>query len=150
MNKRDRQLQKLYDKLNENRGIFRKEKPKNINKKPKQKKIKVEKKIEDREKLLYLPYMELLKLNQWKEKRIQILKRDNYKCIVCNSAKKLHVHHRLYESFKLPWEYDNSYLVSLCEKCHKSIHSSSINMKIMEYEISDKIGEPNNKKNKFV
>lgn len=142
MNKRDKQLQKLYDKLNESMGITTHTKKQK--KKTKNKNTKVLKANKTKEKskndFKWLSYNELLKTPEWNKKRIEILIRDNRKCLVCNSVKNLHVHHRLYESYKLPWKYHNSYLATLCEKCHKSIHSSDINMKIMEYEITAKIG----------
>ncbi len=150
MNKRDRQLQKLYDRLNESNGIVipTKKQKKKIKKKNSEilksnaEKYKKANKAKNDSKNSFggLSYDELLKTPEWKKKRIEILIRDNRKCLVCNSVKNLHVHHRLYESYKLPWKYHNSYLATLCEKCHKSIHSSDINMKIMEYEITEKIG----------
>lgn len=34
----------------------------------------------------------------------------------------LHVHHTYYILDKLPWEYENSSLVTLCHNCHNDIH----------------------------
>lgn len=140
MNKRDRELQKRYDKLNESMGIFKPVKKA----KPKKKKHKKENKafIQSENKYKGFTYDELLKTPEWAKKRIEILIRDNKECLICKSNKKLHVHHRLYKIPRLPWEYKNNCLATLCEKCHKSIHQSSINTRIMEYEISEKIGSP--------
>jgi 5-methylcytosine-specific restriction endonuclease McrA len=66
---------------------------------------------------------------RWKDKRKEILVRDNFMCLVCKSEKSLHVHHRQYHfsksqgQFKNPWEYSNNLLITLCEKCHKRGHN---------------------------
>lgn len=45
-------------------------------------------------------YEDLLKTKQWKEKREEILKRDNYKCQYCGRNNcELHVHHKYYNKF---------------------------------------------------
>ena len=73
-------------------------------------------------------YNALLFDPRWKDKRKEILKRDNYCCIVCKSKENVQVHHRQYhfirkhKSFKKPWEYSNSLLISLCKKCHQKGH----------------------------
>ena len=43
----------------------------------------------------------------------------------------LHVHHKYYILNKLPWEYDNDALITLCELCHIEIHQKE---KILVYE----------------
>lgn len=67
-------------------------------------------------------YAELLKDDRWKEKRLSILARDEYKCVKCGDTKYLHVHHIHYIQGKLPWEVPDSYLETLCSKCHKAEH----------------------------
>lgn len=65
---------------------------------------------------------------RWKAKRIEILLRDQHKCLICRTDKKLQVHHRQYHFsrslhvFKHPWEYDNRLLITLCESCHNKGH----------------------------
>ena len=161
MNKRDIELQKKYDLLNERMGIVNTYKLKEENKlkekerqlKNKKKKLKNLEKIKNKNKdiselrnsLNELSYNELLKQPQWKEKRLQIFKRDKFVCLICNSKNELNVHHRLYVSFRLPWEYKNNCFATLCRKCHETIHKEPVNMKIMEYELTDKIGTPNKK-----
>lgn len=64
-------------------------------------------------------YLELLKDPRWQKKRLEIFERDEWKCTECNKGdKQLHVHHKQYVYGKNPWDYDNSYLVTMCEKCH--------------------------------
>lgn len=73
-------------------------------------------------------YGALLFTTEWKTKRNEILVRDG-KCIICFSAENLQVHHRQYHfivrenKFKLPWEYEDYLLITLCESCHRRGHS---------------------------
>jgi hypothetical protein len=65
----------------------------------------------------------------WRSKREEILKRDLQKCVICRNSSTLQVHHRQYHfvvkqnQFKMPWDYSNELLISLCESCHKRGHS---------------------------
>ena len=73
-------------------------------------------------------YGALLFRPEWRAKRTEILTRDKC-CVICNSSDSLHVHHRQYHfvvrenKFKLPWEYSDNLLITLCESCHKRGHS---------------------------
>lgn len=65
-------------------------------------------------------YAKKLKDPRWQKKRLEILQRDNFGCMKCFSdSKTLHVHHRLYNKGVDPWDYENEYLVTLCEDCHQ-------------------------------
>jgi hypothetical protein len=74
-------------------------------------------------------YNTLLKNPQWFTKRNTILARDNNRCRCCGTKTELQVHHRQYHVVKrtgqkqLPWEYNNKYLITLCNKCHSVGHS---------------------------
>lgn len=57
----------------------------------------------------------------WRAKRLEILKRDGYKCTKCSKTTKLHVHHIIY-SGEYPWESKNEELITLCKKCHEAVH----------------------------
>lgn len=79
------------------------------------------------------------KTKQWKEKRIQILIRDNYECQRCKAngkySKATTVHHiKHYSKFpSLALTDDN--LISLCNTCHNEVHPEKfkdINMKVNE------------------
>jgi hypothetical protein len=60
----------------------------------------------------------------YKKKRLEILERDDYICQSCNDVdSELHVHHITYFPDLQPWEYDNKYLITVCDNCHKEIHS---------------------------
>lgn len=73
-------------------------------------------------------YGALLFTLEWKNKRSEILDRDK-KCIICFSTENLQIHHRQYHfivrenKFKLPWEYEDYLLITLCESCHHRGHS---------------------------
>lgn len=68
-------------------------------------------------------YSEKLKDPRWQKKRLEILQRDDFKCLCCGEKEKtLHVHH-FQEDYSIePWGHDNISLVTLCEDCHKLIH----------------------------
>jgi len=74
-------------------------------------------------------YGALLFRSEWKIKREEILRRDSKSCVICNSADSLQIHHRQYHfvvarnEFKLPWEYSDNLLITLCESCHRRGHS---------------------------
>lgn len=65
-------------------------------------------------------YLDLLKDPRWQKMRLKIFERDNWKCQYCGSTNKtLHVHHKLYKKGCNPWEYEDTFLITLCEKCHQ-------------------------------
>lgn len=48
------------------------------------------------------------------------MQRDDFSCQFCTSdTETLNVHHKKYENGKEPWEYENHFLVTLCEDCHE-------------------------------
>lgn len=66
-------------------------------------------------------YSKRLKDPRWQKKRLQIMERDEWKCLVCKSDKKtLTVHHTRY--YKMPWDAPDRYLETLCEDCHGTVH----------------------------
>lgn len=74
-------------------------------------------------------YGNLLFDPRWKSKRNEILARDNGRCVICQGTQELQVHHRQYQyikaskGFKVPWEYANHLLITLCRNCHQRGHS---------------------------
>lgn len=73
-------------------------------------------------------YQKLLQRTEWKLKRDQILHRDSFKCRNCKVESGLQVHHKQYQrykssgKFKSPWNYENKYLITLCNDCHRTGH----------------------------
>jgi hypothetical protein len=68
-------------------------------------------------------FFEQYKDPRWQKKRLEILARDEYSCkCCCDTETELNVHHRKYIKGKKIWDYDNKYLVTLCNNCHKEVH----------------------------
>lgn len=59
-------------------------------------------------------YKKLLQNPKWQKKRLEILQRDNFSCVVCGNGIEtdtaLHVHHLSYMKGRMTWEYDISQL----------------------------------------
>lgn len=75
--------------------------------------------------------------NEWKQIRDIVLERDNYRCRCCGRTDDeavLSVHHRSYEY--LFQEQNNNYedLITVCNVCHKAIHSAKSNIKRFKME----------------
>ena len=88
-------------------------------------------------------YSDLLNVKEWKHCRERIIARDQSICQRCNeqeggyklmevegsivkvySNKKLglQVHHLHYVMGKLPWEYSDDQMLTLCRDCHAELH----------------------------
>ena len=62
-------------------------------------------------------YSEKLKSPKWQKKRLEILQRDNFKCVLCGDTEtELHVNHKKYTGE--PHEAPNEDLETLCKYCH--------------------------------
>jgi len=69
-----------------------------------------------------LSYYEQLNHPLWLRKKDEILQRDNYKCVICNSSlHKLEVHHLCYFPDLLIWEYDDELMITVCKKHHEQL-----------------------------
>ncbi len=65
-------------------------------------------------------YYELLKDPRWQRVRLTIMERDDFACRECGARDAtLHVHHGFYAKGRMPWEYSEQSLFTLCENCHK-------------------------------
>lgn len=64
-------------------------------------------------------YSDKLKDPRWQRRRLEILNRDDWKCLACgNHENTLHVHHKKYTGN--PWEAPDEDLETLCERCHNA------------------------------
>lgn len=64
-----------------------------------------------------ISYYQQLLDPRWQRKRLEVLQRDGFKCLICKSEKdSLEVHHEKYVNE--PWDVDNKYLKTLCFRCH--------------------------------
>ena len=89
-------------------------------------------------------YSELLRSPLWQKKRLKILERDDYTCQHCGcKERELQVHHRVYHRGAKPWEYDDSELITLCNRCHE-IETEVKNQHYLDFmcicDLSRKIG----------
>lgn len=63
-------------------------------------------------------YSEKLKHPKWQKKRLEILNRDNFTCVLCGDTEtELHVHHLKYTGNN-PENAPNEDLETLCKDCH--------------------------------
>lgn len=79
----------------------------------------------------YLKYRTYIKSKEFKEIKRRVEERDNYKCRVCgsnNEERTLTCHHITYKHLYNEKEYLED-LITLCNICHKAIHSAPSNYK---------------------
>lgn len=54
------------------------------------------------------------------------MSRDGFRCVKCNSeTNTLTVHHFYYVSGRMPWEYPNGSMATMCRNCHFEGHKGS-------------------------
>jgi hypothetical protein len=72
-----------------------------------------------------MTYLEKLRDPRWQRKRLEIMAFDQFSCRGCGDATStLNVHHVVYLPGRDPWEYENCYLMTLCEACHTEQHAA--------------------------
>jgi hypothetical protein len=70
-------------------------------------------------------YQEQLQDPRWQARRDHILTRDNWECQnprCPGTSNHLHVHHRWYGRGRMPWQYPDEALITLCDVCHHAEH----------------------------
>ena len=73
--------------------------------------------------VLYMTYAEQLKSPKWQKKRLEILERDKFTCQWCGTqSDQLHVHHYFYFKDCEIWDYEDIYLITVCNDCHEWLH----------------------------
>lgn len=79
-----------------------------------------------------IPYWQLLQDPRWQRKRLEILERDQFQCLACmDGSSPLHVHHGYYAKGRMPWEYEDETLHTLCKDCHERIEGSKARLNRM-------------------
>lgn len=69
-------------------------------------------------------YSDTLRDPMWQKKRLSILNRDKFSCILCGDKKtELHVHHKVYIKGRKPWEYSDDNFSTYCKYCHEIVES---------------------------
>jgi 5-methylcytosine-specific restriction endonuclease McrA len=64
-------------------------------------------------------YRQRLANPKWQKLRLEIMQAADFKCEDCGCRDtELQVHHCAYISGKMPWEYDSSLLMCVCDRCH--------------------------------
>jgi hypothetical protein len=92
-----------------------------------------------------MTYAEKLKHPLWQKKRLEILQRDNFKCVFCQDDNtSLHVHHNYYNWDKEPWEYPNESLKTACKDCHLIIETLKEYLEYWDIESITRIKSNNN------
>jgi len=72
-----------------------------------------------------MSYAQQLKHPNWQRKRLGILERDGFECSCCGDKETtLHVHHKKYIKGRMAWDYEDDFLETLCDPCHKRQHAS--------------------------
>jgi len=69
-----------------------------------------------------LSYTDYLNSDEWKKKRAERLKLDNYECQCCGATDDLQIHHITYD--RLGNENIDYDLITLCKKCHWQLHTT--------------------------
>jgi hypothetical protein len=83
-----------------------------------------------------MTYLEKLRDPKWQNKRLQVLKRDNFTCKYCgDKSKTLHVHHNTYTYGLEPWEYSNNNLTTVCATCHNEEESNKMLFNDIVYDM---------------
>lgn len=72
-----------------------------------------------------MAYEEQLKTSEWQYVRQRVMERDRFRCQECKTERNLQVHHKYYTKGLKAWEYNDSALVTLCDKCHKFEHKKA-------------------------
>lgn len=89
-------------------------------------------------------YSEKLRDPRWQKKRLEIMDRDLWSCQHCfDESSILHVHHKIYEPDKMPWEYHNDLLITLCEACHAAEEKNKQAFWDLRIEIAKKFSNYN-------
>lgn len=91
-------------------------------------------------------YKEKLRDTRWLSRRREILDRDKHRCLLCGDKDDillghhavLNVHHLRYEKGKEPWEYPDGDLITLCQRCHGTVHELGIELEARKSKISSR------------
>jgi len=74
---------------------------------------------ERKDELRWMPYKDYLGTDEWSERRKSVIRRAGFRCQICASEGRLHVHHRTYVRRGVERIED---MVALCADCHELFH----------------------------
>jgi hypothetical protein len=71
-----------------------------------------------------IDYSDYLQTSHWKKQRIMVLEKKGNKCIICDSLKKINIHHKRYKDSKgsILFRENLRDLFPLCSSCHTLWH----------------------------
>ena len=102
-------------------------------------------------------YYKLLLADEWVEYSYLIKRRDNFRCVKCGSNRFLNAHHLAYRVGLKPWDYPQSWVITLCRVCHKAEHEKNDistffkkETPINPYKKTKKSAKKKKKKEKFI
>jgi hypothetical protein len=73
-----------------------------------------------------IPWKEQYLHPNWQRRRLEIMTRDGFKCMICGNKKEsLHVHHNTYDG-KYIWECSMRSMITLCTTCHELFHGRKL------------------------
>jgi hypothetical protein len=76
-------------------------------------------------------YADDLKDPLWQQRRLRVLERAGWMCEWCGATRsQLHAHHKVYLSRHKPWEYPDSLLECLCDRCHEKAHEQKRHLEL--------------------
>lgn len=97
-----------------------------------------------------LNYKEKLLDPRWQKKRLEIMNRDQFKCVRCGNEKEtLNVHHAVYINGAEPWAYNDIFLITVCNACHENEHSEEAESTIRLLEIGARVALSPNERMKL-
>jgi len=67
----------------------------------------------------YEEYLDYIKSDNWKNKKVKYYKKHTKICEACGSTKDIHLHHKTYRRLREETSRD---LVPLCSTCHDEVH----------------------------
>ncbi len=78
-------------------------------------------------------YNKYLLSDNWRRKRVKVLRRDGFRCTVCNEGNLLEIHHLSYDHVFVE---KLSEVCTLCSKHHRMVHRSG-NGDVEKEDIAD-------------
>jgi hypothetical protein len=74
----------------------------------------------------FLSFKEQYQHPNWQKKRLEIMQRDEFKCMICGDKNKmLHIHHNTYDG-KYIWDCNSKSMITLCLSCHELYHNRKL------------------------
>jgi len=75
----------------------------------------------------HVPFNKQYEHPNWQKKRLHIMKRDGFKCMICGANDiMLHVHHNTYDG-EFIWSCNDRSMITLCSDCHSLYHNNKKN-----------------------